>query len=109
MDTDIIKEEQAKLESVYENIRQTTLMHDDLNMAFDRNNKHLMDILENKELSEEDRIFFEEQLEMVKKLRKKEGDDFEYYSGNLKKQRDSIEDKIEDIKKENIKSKGEES
>lgn len=99
MRTETIRQAEYKLDSIYENIKQTKLSHADIDLALESNIKSIEDILEFDVLSEEERYFFEEQRDNVNRMRVKESLDYEEFIYDLNKQKDSFEEKIEELKK----------
>ena len=95
-----IKEEEERINTGIKNIRNS---HDEMLLSLQYNIKRIDSYLSNSNLSNEDKAFFENQMDIYKSMQKDEEDKFEEIEGELRRQKKELDDKTEQEKETDYK------
>ena len=85
-------EEEERINSGIKNIRNS---HDEMLQHLQYNIKRIDSYLSNSNLSKEDKEFFSNQMDLFKTMQKAENDKFDEIEGELRKQKEELNDKLE--------------
>ncbi len=90
---------QNQIKEVKESITQLQLLHETLNDEYEWNIRRDRLILEQYYLSNEDRAFFVERIDSIKKMQEKEDSEFEEMNYSLKRKTIKYEEEMEELQR----------